>query len=109
MKFGVNIPKSRLESLEARAHRLAVVVDQATSGSADRTIRTISGQLVDRIFEWMEEIKELLEVGDEEVVERIRSFQARLSLAEKAVGSWPKRATAKSTTRRRRRPKAKAA
>lgn len=112
MKFGVEIPQSELDALETRAHRLTVDVDRATSNSTDRSVREIAGQLVDRILEWVEEIKELREVGDEDVMERIKSFEKRLSLAEREVGGWPKpkdKASGEPSRRRRKRRQANAA
>ncbi|MEL6190048.1 MAG: hypothetical protein AAFU79_35940 [Myxococcota bacterium] len=112
MKFGVEIPQSKLDALETRAHRLTVDVDRATSSSSDRSVRETAGQLVDRILEWVEEIKELREVGDEDVMERMRSFEARLSLAEREVARWPKPsdpANGAPSRRRRKRRQANAA
>lgn len=103
MKFGVDIPQNQLDALEARAHRLAGEVDRATSASADRRVRETAGQIVDRIFEWVEEIKELREVGDEDVLERIKSFHTRLMLAEREMTSWPKPNARKTSAKRRRR------
>ncbi|MBX2812950.1 MAG: hypothetical protein KTR25_14135 [Myxococcales bacterium] len=106
MKFGVSISKTKLESLENRAHRICAIIDQATIRNPDRNIREMAGQLVDRIFEWVDEIRELVEVGDEDAVDRARSFQARLILAEKAVRSWPQPLGKKSSRKRRRAAKA---
>ena len=89
MKLGVDIPKSYMNALEARALRLTSVIDAATSQSPDRLIRDSGAQLSDRIVEWVEEIKELLELGDEEVFERIQSFVTRLHIAERKIQSWP--------------------
>lgn len=105
MKFGVDIPQSHLDALESRAQRLTDEVDRATAASTDRRVREVGGQLVDRILEWIEEIKDLLEVGDEDVVERVRSFQARLVLAEKLVSRWPKPKEAVGTEPKKRRRK----
>lgn len=106
MKFGVSITKTELDSLENRAHRIAGIVDQATAKSPDRHIRDISGQLVDRILEWLEEIKEQIEIGDEDALESVRNFQVRLSLAEKAISTWPRQTRARSNVRKRRRARA---
>lgn len=109
MKFGVDIPQSHVDALEARAQRLANEVDRATTASSDRRIRDTAGHLVDRILEWVEEIKELREVGDEDVIERIKSFQGRLALAESHVASWPMPADKRASGRRRRKRERKAA
>ena len=109
MKFGVEIPQTQMDTLEARAHRLTVEVDRVTGASSDRGIREVGGQLVDRILEWVEEIKDLREVGDEEVVERINSFKARLSLAETHVAAWPKPRLRREDAKKRRRKERKAA
>ena len=110
MKFGVDIPQSQVDAIETRAHRLAVEIDRATLASTDRHIREVGGQVVDRILEWVEEIKELREVGDEEVTERIASFKARLRLAEKAVATWPKpESEPRSAGRRKKRKENRAA
>ncbi len=90
MKLGVDIPLSHIEALENRAHRLASAVDAATLASGKRHIRDAGGQIIDRILEWVDEIKDLREIGDEDIVDRMQSFLSRLRLAEQAVKSWPR-------------------
>lgn len=99
MQLGVEIPQANVDALETRAHRLIVAVDKATQDNPDRRVKVAGGQLAERILEWVEEIKDLREVGDDDVAEVMRSFSARLKLAEKAVAAWP---TGRSRSARRR-------
>lgn len=90
MQLGVEIPKASLDAIEARAQRLIEEVEKAVQ-HADRRIKTVGGQLVERILEWVEEIKDLREMGDEDAGEVMQSFLTRLRLAERMVSRWPTR------------------
>lgn len=111
MQFGVDIPQTSLDAIEARAHRLVLAVDRAVGENPRREVREAGGQLTERILEWLEEIKDLREVGDEDAVEMMKSFRARLKLAEATISTWPtEEATSvegrRAKKRRRREPRA---
>lgn len=88
-KLGVQVPEATMVALEKKAGRLANLVEAATSEAPVREVRDGGAQLVERIGEWMDEIKDLREVGDEDVHEKIQSFAIRLHLAEEKTKSWP--------------------
>ena len=114
-KLGVNIPQPVLTSLEKRAQKLTSLVDAATSGASDKRVRDHGAQLIERVQEWVEEIRDLNMVGDQEVEERARSFHIRLRLAEEKIKGWAlpasvrEKAEAALRPRRRGRPRKKAA
>ncbi len=87
-ELGVNIPKTVLTALEKRAQSLTSLVDVATSGAQDRRVREAGAQLIERVNEWVEEIRDLNAVGDEEALDRARSFHVRLRLAENKIQQW---------------------
>lgn len=103
MKLGVNIPQSQIDALEARALHLTQEIDRATLESHSREIRARGAQLVDRVLEWVEEIKDVRDIDAEEAVDIMRSFSARLRMAERAVARWPRAKSAQASTRNRRR------
>lgn len=110
-KLGVQVPETIIVSLEKRAARLASLVESATQASPERPIREGGALLIDRLGEWVEEIKDLREMGDEEVTEVIRSFATRLRIAEEKVKAWPLPQSARKHAMRqdrlRRKPRAK--
>jgi hypothetical protein len=87
--FGMQISEHTITSLEKRASRLAALVETATQGSQLKKVRDNGAQLVERLGEWVEEIKELRDMGDEDVEELIKSFTTRLALAEEKIKAWP--------------------
>lgn len=109
-RLGVEVSDKTMVALEKKALRLAELVDLATSAASDKKVRDGGAQLVERLGEWMDEIKDLREVGDEDVHEKIRSFAIRLHLAEEKTKSWPipkkqREKILSGTKRRRGRPK----
>ncbi len=112
-KLGVTIPKPVMSALEKRAQRLISLVDAATSGATDKRVREQGAQLIERVHEWVEEIRDLNTIGDDEVEERANSFHIRLTLAQKKVDGWAlpasvrDRAEAALRPRRRGRPRKK--
>ena len=114
-KLGVTIPQSVLSALEKRAQKLTSLVDVATSSAHDKKVRDSGAQLIERVNEWIEEIRDLNTVGDDEVEERAKSFHIRLRLAEEKIKGWQlpasvrDRAEAALRPRRRGRPRKKAA
>lgn len=87
-KLGETIEKSTLDALERRVARLSILVEFATQSSPERKIREGGNQLIERLSEWVEDIKDLAEVGDEDVHDLLKSFVLRLRLAEQKVKSW---------------------
>ena len=87
-KFGEMIPQSTLENLERRVSRLSILVELATQGSAEKSIRESGAQLIERLSEWLEDIKDLVEIGDEDAHDLVKSFTMRLRLAETKVKAW---------------------
>ena len=114
-KLGVTIPQPVLTALEKRAQKLTSLVDVATSTASDKKVRDSGAQLIERVNEWLEEIRDLNMVGDEEVEERAKSFHIRLRLAEEKIQGWQlpaavrDKAEAALRPRRRGRPRKKAA
>ncbi len=116
MKLGATVPRSTIAALERRATKLAALIDVATKASTNRDIRTGGAQLIDRLNEWIEEIKELVDMEDEDVLEMVKSFHLRLRIAEGKVARWQipanlrKQALGSETKeRRRRRPRKQSA
>lgn len=87
-KLGETIEKSTLEGLERRVARLSILVEYATQSSPERKIREGGNQLIERLSEWVEDIKDLAEIGDEDVHDLLKSFMLRLRLAEQKVKDW---------------------
>lgn len=114
-KLGVSIPKPVISALEKRAQKLISLVDVATSEASDKKVRDSGAQLIERVNEWIEEIRELNMMGDDDVEERANSFHIRLALAQRKVDAWGlpaavrDRAEAALKPRRRGRPRKKAA
>ncbi len=112
-KLGVQIPTSTISTLDFRVARLSSLVEIATQSSPEKKIRANGAQLIERLSEWLEEIKDLSEVGDEDVHDVLKSFKLRLKLAEAKIKTWPipdrlrKQATAsfEPVKRRRGRPR----
>ena len=113
-KLGMTIPQSVMTALEKRAHKLTSLVDVATSGATDKKVRDNGAQLIERVNEWIEEIRDLNTMGDEEVEERAKSFHIRLRLAEQKIAAWALPASVRDQAeaalrpRRRGRPRKKA-
>ncbi|MEL7371038.1 MAG: hypothetical protein AAFN74_19110 [Myxococcota bacterium] len=112
-KLGVTIPQPILNALEKRAQKLTSLVDVATSTATDKKVRDNGAQLIERVNEWVEEIRDLNMVGDDEVEERAKSFHIRLKLAEDKIKGWAlpasvrDKAEAALRPRRRGRPRKK--
>ena len=87
-KLGKLIPQKAVHGLEVRTLKLAGLVETATQTSHVRAVREAGAPLIERLSEWMEEIKDLREVGDEEVNDLVESYHIRLWLAEKKVNTW---------------------
>ncbi len=87
-KFGEMIPQSTLDRLERRVSRLSILLELATQNSAEKSIRESGAQLIERLSEWLEDIKDLVEVGDEDAHDLVKSFTMRLRLAETKVKGW---------------------
>ncbi len=101
-----------LKTLEARAMRLSNKVERATQDSPEREVRDGGSRLADVLDEWLQDIHELHQSGDDELEERVLSFHTRLALAEKKVDTWhiPKRKRAtKKKKARASRPRKRAA
>lgn len=88
-KLGVQVPEATMVALEKKADRFVQLVETATSESPHKEVREGGAQLIERVGEWLDEIKDLREVGDEDVHERIQSFAIRLHLAEEKTKGWP--------------------
>lgn len=101
MQFAHQIPQAVIEGLEAKALRLTEEIDRATSLSEKREIRNLGGQLIERIMEWVEEIKDLRQTEDEDIHDVIQSFESRLAMASRMVRDWPGVTPQKSKRRRR--------
>ena len=86
--LGQALPESAVTRLERRVARLSALLEVATQQASDRQIRDGGAQLIERLGEWLEDIKDLREVGDEDVHEMVRSFELRLKLAERKVDGW---------------------
>lgn len=95
-KLGVEVAEATITSLERRVVRLVALLEIATQKSPNKTIRENGARLADRLAEWMDDIKDLREVGDEDVTELIKSFELRLKLAESKVKDWPLPASARA-------------
>lgn len=114
-KLGVTIPNTVMNALERRAQKLISLVDVATSTASDKRVRDNGAQLIERVNEWVEEIRDLNMVGDDEVEERAKSFHIRLKLAEAKIEAWAlpasvrDRADAALRPRKRGRPRKKVA
>jgi hypothetical protein len=88
-KLGIEISDSTMAQLERRVAKLMALLEIATHKAADKKIRENGAQLSDRLAEWIDDIKDLREAGDEEVAERISSFTLRLKMAEDKMKNWP--------------------
>ena len=86
--FAAPVSQTTVASIERRAARLASLIEVVTQGSSERRIRETGAQLVERLGEWVEEIKELNDAGDGEAQEKARTFDLRLRLAEEKTLSW---------------------
>jgi hypothetical protein len=87
-KLGENTPQSTIDGLERRVSRLSILVELATQNSNEKSIRESGAQLIERLSEWLEDIKDLAEVGDEDAHDLVKSFTMRLRLAETKVKAW---------------------
>lgn len=87
--LGVQVPEATMIALEKKANRFAELVEAATTESPHKYVRDGGKQLIERIGEWLDEIKDLREVGDEDVHDKIQSFAIRLHLAEEKTKAWP--------------------
>ncbi len=103
--LGVEVPQSTLTQLERRVVRLSALVEQATQISPHKKVREGGALLMERLGEWIDEIKELSDIGDADVHDRIRSFSLRLKLAEEKVKTWPVPARYKKAGDTKARPK----
>lgn len=82
------IPNRELRALGLRAQKLAQRVERATQTATSIDVRRGGTKIGEILDEWMEEIQELDNLGDETATERAKSFAARLALAEQKVDSW---------------------
>ncbi len=82
------IPSRELRALSQRAHRLAQRVERATQTATSMDVRRGGTRIGEILDEWMEEIQELDNLGDETATERAKSFATRLALAEQKIESW---------------------
>ena len=112
-----------IDHIEGRAAKLVLLIEAATQASQERKIREGGAQLVERIIENMEELREKQANQDIELAEAVDVFHRRLYLAQQLVDTWnipasirkrleKKTAPAESNPaprRRRRAPKKKAA
>jgi hypothetical protein len=87
-KLGETISQAKLDAIERRVTKLATLLEVATQNSSEKTVREGGAQLIERLSEWVEDIKDLAEVGDEDVVEVVKGFMVRLKLAEDKVKEW---------------------
>lgn len=104
-----------IQYLEKRVNRISQTIETATAHASDRVIREGGNQLIDRIQEMMEELRDLRATDSDDLIELAESFHRRLYLAEKRVETWPvpenakKRSDTKTTLRGPHRPKRQAA
>jgi hypothetical protein len=109
--LSARVPESTVNALARRTARLIEVVERATQTSPHKAVREGGAQLVELLGERLEEIRELHAMEDEDVVDRIKGFKLRLSLAEEKVQRWnlpkPKRPIQVPSARRPRRRPAK--
>lgn len=85
---GTNEMDAVLRYLERRAARLVGLIDAASQASDDKKIRDGGAQLVERIVELVEELRELQKAEDDGLPEAADVFHRRLYLAEKKVDTW---------------------
>ncbi|MCB9653969.1 MAG: hypothetical protein H6729_07580 [Deltaproteobacteria bacterium] len=88
MKLGTEVPEATIHMLEKRAEKLASLVDLATRQSSKKDVREGGTLLIERLGEWVDDIKALREVGDEDIHDVIQTFWVRLHLAERKTRDW---------------------
>ena len=94
-QLGVGVSESLIRRVTERAAKLAFIVEVTTEISPSKKIREGGAQLIDRLNEWVEEIRDLHEAQDDEIEDRLKSFIVRLRLAEAKVTQWPIPASAR--------------
>jgi hypothetical protein len=82
------VSEQMMRSLTERANRLADRVELATRRSPRPDVRRDGARFGEVLDEWLDDIKELREIGDEHLRETVQSFNARLDLAEQKVKAW---------------------
>ena len=95
----------QLKQLRQRAAKLADRVELATAESPDREVRQGGTRLSEVLEEWLEDLEELLEIGDDNLQERMMSFATRIMLAEQKVGTWKVPKKKASARKRGRKPR----
>ncbi|MBI4815929.1 MAG: hypothetical protein HY791_06720 [Deltaproteobacteria bacterium] len=84
----MEVTRQLLDTLRKKAEVLAERVAEATRDSTNAHVRTEGGRFAEVLGEWLDQLDELFETEDPEVIDRVRSFSARLQLAEDKVARW---------------------
>jgi hypothetical protein len=82
------VPESKVNALARRAAKLSEIVERATQSSAEKSIRDAGAQLIELLSERIEEIRELHQLDDEDLIDRMNMLALRLKLAEAKVNAW---------------------
>jgi hypothetical protein len=98
-----------IDTLERRAARVTAVIDAVSQETNDRRMKEVCAMITDRILELVVEIREMREMDDLELRDRIDSLSLRLTLAERKIKTWPLPRSARRILSGRKAPAALAA
>ncbi|MGF1511958.1 MAG: hypothetical protein ACFB9M_20905 [Myxococcota bacterium] len=98
-----------LGTLERRAARLVCVIEAVGQRSEDRHTKEACTLITERIQEMFEEMRDMHEMGDIEVRDRMESMALRLRLAERKIKDWPLPKSVRRILTGRKSPSARAA